>query len=204
MLNEKDSVIYWYDRARESGEVAVGFNAKDLEKQETQYEAKERFVMKYVNSDLTTLDYGCGIGRWAKYWAINRYMGVDVTRSLLNIAWDQNPNHYFFHIQRPYLEDYAVRLEGDTQQIFTSTVLQHCDDSLVKLIMESWMKWVPTVKTFAFYEINNGKTKTHVLGRPTFRYRQLLHASGFEVKSDSSSTHFVHGEAHTLSLIEVL
>jgi len=204
MLNEKDSVIYWYDRAREAGAAAVGFNAKDLEKQETQYEAKERFVMKYVNSDLTTLDYGCGIGRWAKYWAINRYMGVDVTRSLLNIAWDQNPNHYFFHIQRPYLEDYAVRLEGDTQQIFTSTVLQHCDDSLVKLIMESWMKWVPTVKTFAFYEINNGKTKTHVLGRPTFRYRQLLHASGFEVKSDSSSTHFVHGEAHTLSLIEVL
>ena len=162
--------------------------------------------MKYVNSDITTMDYGCGIGRWAKHWAINRYIGIDMTQALLDIAQSQNPSHFFIHIFKPYLEDgMGNEILGEAiHQIFTSTVLQHCDDFLVKKIMESWKKWVPAVKTFALYEINNGKTKPHVIGRPTFRYRQLLHASGFNVVSDSSATHIVHGEAHTLSLIEVI
>jgi hypothetical protein len=200
MLKESDAPEYWRKRAEESGKAAVGFMATNLSAQNEQYREKENFVLKNIHTSIYTVDYGCGVGRWAKHWSIDKYLGVDMTKSLLDIAQGENPSHSFSHLSSPFLTE---RLDN-VEQVFTSTVLQHCDDSLVLKIMESWAKFIPHLKSVCLYELGNNSKKHHVGGRSHWEYADMVKKAGIFSFLQYSASHCVHKELHTITRIQVM
>jgi len=196
MLSEKTAPSYWEERAKKFDKRAVGFDSRQLEEQEINYSLRRSFIFNHLNSSTPTLDYGCGVGRYAKYF--RNYMGCDLTKQLLDIAGKENPNTAFFHLKEPWINEDNALLASRTEQIFTATVLQHCDDELVAKIIKSFSHF-PLLHRLCFYEKNNGDVKPHVVSRNSKEYYDLVNCAGFFIKNSESYTHSIHGELHTLS-----
>lgn len=184
-ISEEKIQKYWDDRAEQQGANTVGFNG--AKNQDANYKIRKDFIFNHVPKDLSTIDYGCGIGRYAD--CFESYMGLDITQSLLNIAIKDNPGKYFKRIK---LYD---QLKEPFDLLFTATVLQHNSNYVVENIFKN----LPEFKVLAFYE-NDQVQSGSVKGRSALEYVHLA-ASRWSIKEHESYSHVIHGEKHTLTIL---
>ncbi len=196
MLEENQIKKYWHKRSEEQGEKTVGFNNDPITKQNYRYAKRMDFIFQHVPTNLKTLDYGCGIGRYAPKFPF--YIGMDITYNLVTIAKDNNPDKRFVVIPSPCIPD-DVSMKH-TELFFTATVLQHCSDEVVRNILSN----LPDVSMIALYENNHVKESKHVKGRTTREYWELLPKNlRKDIRRRESYSHVIHGERHTLSIFYV-
>lgn len=205
MLSETDAKKFWAERAHKHQAQAVGFDAgANAKKNDAEYEERFDFVFQHLlHASVPTLDYGCGVGRYAHHFP--NYLGLDATGELLTIAKGLNPSKNFQLIEGVYPSEEEicrVRAEFKPERIFTATVLQHCSDDLVVQVLRSLLP-IDTVVTFALYEKDNGDTKPHVISRRCSDYYDLLNRAGWFIKDYKTYSHKIHKEIHTLSVFSV-
>lgn len=196
ILTEQELKDYWKHRAQKNKERSVGFRNRPLDKQKLEYVEKKKFIFKYCPKSYITLDYGCGVGRYAGEFS--NYLGVDITKELLDIAKKQHPKKDFLLLQELCLPE---KLEFDFELFLTATVLQHNPDDVVKKIFESVAKLKPSNILFCLYE-NSQVVTHHVQARNSEDYVALV-SNYFEIKGYASYKHKVHNEEHILTLIRV-
>lgn len=190
---------YWESTIAVSGDLTVGYY-QNIDEQAAEYRIKTGFVLPKLNTELITVDFGCGTGNWSKFFVPNNYIGVDLTLGLLSVAEQNNTEYNYKLLSDPCFNE-AKHIPKNMEQFFTSTVLQHCDDKAVSCIFKNVAKRKKTGFKFCLYE-NLDVQKMHVRGRSTIDYVNLI-CKHFRILSVSSHTHVVHGEPHTLSIIEV-
>jgi len=197
-LNKQEVQKYWVDRSQQQGKKTVGFTGHDLNQQNREYDEKISFVLPWVDRELLTLDYGCGVGRWSGIF--DRYIGVDITQNLLNIAIKENPYKKYYYLPTPTLEDFTAVDLSQVKQFFASTVLQHCDDSLCDNIIQTFASHKPVSPIFILYETSIKEGAYHNKGRSTLEYANII-SKHFSVKQVESEEHLVHNQPHTVSKI---
>ena len=195
----KDKVEhYWAHRAAKHGARTVGYSNKDMGTQDARYLVKKEFVAPYIDRSLHTLDYGCGIGRWADQF--DNYVGVDITTALLELARKFSPEKTFLQLREPTLFGMEGRKElRNVEQFFSATVLQHCDDELLMEIFRSFHAIRNCFVSFVFYE-NSQVKAAHVNGRKPAQYLEML-GELFDVKAFGHESHKIHGEQHSITRI---
>lgn len=197
-LTMSDAKSYWKKRAEQKKQAAVGFISNTLEKQNEEYDEKTGFVIDFIkkisSTEMSTMDYGCGIGRYSQHFS--NYIGVDMTEDLVNIAVSNNPNKDFAVVNKAF----EIPEDIECERVFTATVLQHNDDDGVDTFIQNCKK-VKNLKEFIFYENSqvNGK---HMNARDQNRYKEMLEQH-FSVDLVGFQSHKVHGEIHTVSLYRI-
>ena len=193
MLKKNLVKDYWNKRSASQGKATVGYGGHNLKQQDLEYEQKIHFVSSNVAIDEgVTLDYGCGVGRFAKVF--KSYVGSDITENLLNIAKDEHPNLTFIRVESPFE---IPEIEFD--RFFTSTVLQHNDDDSIHQLFKELSK--TDVKEIVLYENTEAKAP-HCVGRTSKDYLDII-IKYLSVSLASSVSHTVHGQKHTLSVFKV-
>jgi hypothetical protein len=199
MLPAKDVKKYWKERAIKLQETAVGYGDQGKVNQDLFYKERTNFLFSYIKHPYLTMDYGCGIGRYAN--CFENYIGVDMTAELLVIAKKNNPDKMFYHLmEKPFINKHFMSPIG---RIFTATVLQHCNTDLCLKIMKGWNNFVPSVEEICMYENSMDFQKPHVTGRTSGNYIEMLSDVGYIIKYSESHTHTVKGEQHTLTIAKV-
>jgi len=193
-LSEKGVQSYWRDRANRDGIRATGHCAYTLDRQDERYKIGKEFIFTYCPKHLRTLDYGCGIGRYAKDFKY--YLGVDFTESLLAIARERYPEAKFLKLNSPFLD---CELNFDPELIFTSCVLQHNPDDVVLKIFESFAPIVKGDIMFGLYE-NTEIQSGHMRGRTGEEYVGMIETY-FKVLEWESHSHRM-SEEHAFTLIK--
>lgn len=165
------------------------------EEQDEEYAAKLNFIQEIIPTDTNTLDYGCGVGRYAPIFDPEKYLGVDITSSLLQHARKTHPDYRFVLLEDPWLP----HNEFEPELVFTATVLQHNDDAGVRRIIDSW----PATKIVALYEnTSNFPSRGHMAFRTPEDYQSLI-KERYTVHDTLLASHVVHNEEHTLMLFYV-
>jgi SAM-dependent methyltransferase len=192
----KDNIaMYWRRRAREQGLRTVGLGGASLEEQDGMYAVRRDFIFKHCPTDLETLDYGCGIGRYADMF--RDYEGQDITGELIDLAKQNHPDKKFVLVDDP-----SPQFENGPELFFTSTVLQHCDLTVVAEILHS-LKQSSTLKAVCLYEnAQRGLKKQHVIGRTFLEYAYYLD-DYLGIKEMVAASHVIHGERHDLLVAQV-
>ena len=200
-LSREKVQAYWDKRAAKQGARTVGFSHGNTGLQDKRFAIRYEFVRPFLSPYVKTVDYGCGIGRWLPQFGFD-YIGLDITKALLDIARERFPTFTFIHLQEPTLRGAGEKqaLLKDMEQFFTATVLQHCDDELVRDIFSSVAALKGGGIKFVFYE--NSQVKSgHVNGRKPEVYVELL-AEFYDVRDVQHATHKIHGEGHSVTWIE--
>lgn len=193
MLKYNKVQEYWNQRSAKQGKATVGFVSNTLQQQEEEYKVKKEFVSNYLLPfDGITLDYGCGVGRFAD--TFDNYIGAELTQDLYSIALKEHPDKAFIKLNYPFE---IPKISFD--QLFTSTVLQHNHDDSIDQFFKSLS--TTSVSRIVLYE-NDQVKAPHCVGRTTEEYKLLL-AKHFKVKTLKFISHRVHGEKHTLSIFSV-
>jgi SAM-dependent methyltransferase len=197
MLEEEKIVGYWENRAKAQGAGTVGFGNQPLAAQDLMYNERKRFILKTCPSDLKTLDYGCGIGRYADCFP--KYMGVDITDELLILAKKRNPGKKFVR-QKSSIPDFS---RINFELFFTSTVLQHCSEDVVLKILSAVAKRKDSGIHLCLYENSDERVNSaHVKGRSPEVYVAML-SKLFKIEEVRVDSHVVHGEKHSILLVRV-
>ena len=92
------------------------------------------------------------------------------------------------------------KLEFDFDQFFTSTVLQHNPDEVVRGILESVAKIKSKNIVFSFYE-NMQTNAKHIVARSSERYVELV-KEYFVVENYISYKHRIFNSEHALTIIK--
>ena len=191
----RDYVIqYWKNRASQQGKRTVGFNNIPIAEQDENYKIRTNFIISKLDTNLFTLDYGCGVGRYSKFFT--KYLGVDITRKLLDIAIEENPEYNYELLTNPDLSD--IDLSG-IEQFYTSTVLQHNTDESVKLILSGLSK-AKNLNSIVLYESSAYRVNvinSHMNFRTVEDYERLV-KEHFDVKGFKYFKHMIHGAEHAL------
>lgn len=169
-LTEEGVRTYWEKRAASDGVRATGHGSYTLDGQNERYKMQKKFVFAHCPRHLRTLDYGCGIGRFAEDF--EHYLGVDFTESLLVIARERCPKAKFLKLNSSFLD---CELDFDPELIFTSCVLQHNPDDVVLKIFESFVPIVKGDIMFGLYE-NTEIQSGHMRGRKAEDYVGMVSA----------------------------
>lgn len=77
------------------------------------------------NKDMVVLDFGCGIGRITKYYSkfVNKIIGVDITKGMLNVAREVNSAS---NIEYHLIDGIHIPLDNDSVDlIITVWTLQY-------------------------------------------------------------------------------
>lgn len=203
MYTQEEQKKYWYDRATKLGETAVGYGDQNIQVQNALYDKRKQFIFKYVSRLAATIDYGCGIGRYTPEF-LGNYVGLDMTKVLLDIAQHANPKNSFklIHGITPIEEDFLA-LGGKLDQFFTATVLQHCSDSVVSDILERLFNSGQRDFTFYLYENSMPFHKPRVQGRYPEKYHKFIREAGFSIIDWEFYSHDLKGEEHSLIRIRV-
>jgi len=143
---------------------------------------------------MKTLDYGCGIGRYAGEF--EHYLGVDFTDSLLDIARMRHPEADFLLLHSPYLD---CNLDFNPELIFTANVLQHNPDDVVLKIFESFIPIVKGGIMFGLYE-NAEAQSGHMRGRTGKKYVEMIEKYFRVYEWESAS--YIQDEKHAFTLIK--
>ena len=193
-LTEEGVRVYWEKRAKRDGVRATGHRSFTLQGQDERYKIRKQFIFAYCPRHLRTLDYGCGIGRYAKDF--EHYLGIDFTESLLAIARERCPTAKFLKLNSSSLD---CELGFNPELIFTSCVLQHNPDDVVLKIFESLVPIVKGNIIFGLYE-NTETQSGHMRGRTGKEYVEMI-SSYFKVNEWKSYSHRM-SEEHAFTLIE--
>jgi len=193
-LSEKGVQSYWKDRANRDGIRTTGHCNFTLAGQDERYKIQKKFVFVHCPRNLKTLDYGCGIGRFAEDF--EHYLGVDFTGSLLTIARERCPEAKFLKLNSSFLD---CELDFIPELIFTSCVLQHNPDDIVFKIFESFVPIVKGDITFGLYE-NTEIQSGHMRGRKAEDYVGMVSAY-FKIYEWESHSHRM-SEEHAFTLIK--
>jgi len=193
-LSEDGVRTYWKNRAKKDGIRATGRYSCTLAEQDKRYRVQKKFVFAYCPRHLRTLDYGCGIGRYAEDFEY--YLGVDFTESLLAIARERCPGAKFLKLNSSFLD---CELDFGPELIFTSCVLQHNQDDVVLKIFESFVPIVKGDIMFGLYE-NTEIQSGHMRGRTGEEYVGMISAY-FKVCEWETHSHRM-SEEHAFTLIK--
>jgi len=193
-LTEETVNAYWKIRSKSDGMRATGYSGSTLAEQDERYKIRKKFIFSSCPRHLKTLDYGCGIGRYAEDF--KSYFGVDFTASILTRARKRHPRAKFLKLNSPFLDR---KLNFKPELIFTSNVLQHNPDDVVLKIFESFVPIVKGDIIFGLYE-NIEAQSGHMRGRTGEEYAEMIREY-FKVYEWGSSTHRM-GEEHAFTLIK--
>lgn len=188
-LTEKGVQTYWEERAARDGVKATGHFGYSLSRQDERYRIRKKFIFAHCPRNLRTLDYGCGIGRYAEEFEY--YLGVDFTGSLLAIARERCPKARFLKLNSSFLD---CELGFGPELIFTSCVLQHNPDDVVLKIFESFANIINHDIIFGLYE-NIYVQSDHMRGRTPKEYVELV-GSYFKVQKWNGYIH--DGDNHKI------
>jgi len=197
MLKEDQVHKYWEQRAAKQGMRTVGFGGRSLDFQSRLHKQRMKFIFPRCSQSLRTLDFGCGTGNFAN--CFESYLGVDISETLLTFAKTAYPEKDFVLLEKPVPSEEAILLFRP-ELFFSTTVLQHNSDDLVRKIFKSIAK-IRQDMIFSIYE-NCQVIAKHVKGRESEEYLALLSES-FKVLSSCSFSHYVHGEKHALTIVRV-
>lgn len=203
-IEERDVTAYWAERSSKQGFLTCGFAGnKTNEAQEKEYADKIDFVSPHIVEGLSTIDYGCGVGRWSHLFNDDIYVGLDIEDSLLSIARKSHPTKKFLRLKTPSLseldENYLHAIKNSSQ-FLSVCVLQHCNDSLVLRIFKNLHDIKPNQMRFILYE-NIEVQANHVAGRNGQEYLELMTQAGYVGELEHYS-HVVHNEIHGVSIIK--
>ena len=200
-LSLSDTKTYWRRRAAEQGERTVGFGGRPLAEQERNYSERTGFIRERLSGDLRTLDFGCGIGRYARLFPCHAYLGVDICPELLDIAGRLSPDRTFILTEPGELPPEVSAFAP--QRFFTATVLQHNSDDGVLEILKSWRKVAEGRVEFFLYEnCHDAEDKAHIVFREPSRYAEMLEEVFGEIAVMSMDLMVVHKETHGLLIAE--
>jgi len=189
-MKADDIIKYWEERSKKQGERTVGYGGDTLQSQDTDYEEVFSFVMPNIDCSLPTLDYGCGIGRYTKFFDSKNYLGVDITKSLLDIARDRNPDYYYKLLSAPYMHDLSLGFQP--KNIITATVLQHNPDEVVSSIID-WFKMMSPEHIYLYENTANKSNSNHMCFRSIQEYKSIV-----DWDMAYAHSHIVRNEQHTL------
>lgn len=104
-------------------------------------------VSKYVNTrdDMTILDIGCGIGRWADYFSEQNvnYIGIDHSQSIVDIARTRFNNVNNFTFIRAATTSVPQIVENQTfDLVLIAGLLNYLNDSDVTTLLDDCSKIV--------------------------------------------------------------
>ena len=167
MLTKSKVKKYWRDRVDEHGGRAVGFDNLPMGVLEAEDRVRKEFIFTRCPKNLKTLDYGCGIGKYAEDF--ESYSGVDITWKLIEIARQEHLGKMFFVLDDIKLSETSMTFE----LFFTATVLQHNPDDVVLDIIESVKNARPSNLMFSLYEIADVQAP-HVRGRDAEAYVEMV------------------------------
>jgi len=110
-LTEEGVRTYWEKRAEKDGIRTTGHCNYTLAGQDERYKMQKKFVFTHCPRHLRTLDYGCGIGRFAEDF--EHYLGVDFTEFVPIVKGDilfglyENTEIQKGHMRGRKAEDYV-------------------------------------------------------------------------------------------------
>lgn len=154
----RDTKAYWNERVDKFGYDAVGSYGTRGKKQEAQYQNTIAFLSKYLPTDKTIFEYGCGVGRLCEMFDPALYIGMDISDKMIKVARQKHPA-------------YTFQMAGEkprTDITLTANVLQHNPDSFVK-------EFTPNSKELYAYElIGKSSPKDFLFPRSVKEYEELL------------------------------
>ena len=202
-IKESEVKEYWADRSEKQGLLTCGYGGnKSTTAQKLEYNEKIDFVAPHLKTDLPTIDYGCGVGRWSFLFPSKSYVGMDIEGNLLEIAKSRNPKKNYLLLESPSLtelEDNVVQEFQKASQFFSACVFQHCNDELVLKILKNLYDIKSEGIRFVLYE-NIEVKLDHVAGRRGQDYVKLFTKAGYKVDA-TLYAHKVHNEKHGLSVL---
>ena len=197
-LTKAEIPNYWTTRAQDYDRRRWwGPGAATPEEHIKQVADRAEFIFETCPRTLRTLDYGCGIGRYSKYFEADKYRGVDISGPYLEIARKDNPGREFVQIASPVWDEL---LDWDIEIFFTATVLQHCSDEVVDRLFANLAKKQPNRFALSLYEYANPAwTCRQTMGRTPAEYVKMV-GKHFHIVSSMSQDHMIHGTccAHTI------
>lgn len=197
-LTQAEIRNYWTRRAEVYAQrLWWGPGAATPEEHIAQVAERADFIFETCPRTLRTLDYGCGIGRYAKFFEKEKYLGVDISAPYLKMAREANPAYTFAQISSPLWEE---PVDWDIEVFFTATVLQHCSDDVVDGLMANLAKKQRKQFALSLYEYANPDwTVRQTMGRPPAEYVKMV-GRHFKIISSMNREHMIHGTccAHTI------
>ena len=191
----RDYVIqYWKSRASQQGKRTVGYNNIPIDEQDENYKIRTDFIISKIDTSLFTLDYGCGVGRYSRFFT--KYLGVDITKELLDIAIEENPGYSYELLISPDLSGVYL---SEVEQFYTSTVLQHNTNESIKLILSELSK-AENLKSIVMYESSAygvNVSNSHMNWRTVEDYEKIVREH-FDVLKFEYFKHMIHGSEHAL------
>jgi len=197
MHDQKHLAAYWTERGKTMKENAVGIAGTKAGIQDANYAIREAFIFESCPTGMTTLDYGCGIGRYAHRF--KHYVGVDITAPLLQIAKRRHPGKRFEQLADADPAHTFTKLHH-FKLFFTATVLQHCPEETVHKVFSALRQ--TDVTTLSLYENCSEARTGHVEGRPGSWYVDTL-KKYLPVASIKSRVHKVNKEPHEHLIIKL-
>lgn len=142
-INNQKTKIFWEDRANSNNitmaTVLLG-DDKTGKAQEDRNKKEASLLLSLLdNRNFKILDIGCGNGRWANnlYNKIDKYLGVDYTKSLINYASSKflDSNHITF-LHSSVLDLNVEEIGTDYDLIICTGVLMYINDLDLKKVFE--------------------------------------------------------------------
>jgi len=199
MLEEKEICKFWEKRATKYGLRTVGNTGESYKRYLKVCKKRRKLVFSHCSRSLRTLDFGCGLGSYAK--CFESYLGVDINRYVLSYARKFQPKKKFILLKQPFLSDKSNKaiFLFQPELFFTVTVLQHNSDALVKKILKGVAQISQNIM-FSLYE-NSEAPSFNLRARTPEDYVNLLSRS-FKILTFKSFSHYTYGEKHNLILVK--
>lgn len=197
MFKENQVCKYWRKRAAEHGAKAISFGNKPLDHQSRLHRKRANFIFRHCPCSLRTIDFGCGTGNFADRF--ESYLGMDINKKFLSFAKKRYPEKDFILLKKPIPLKEAVFL-FKPELFFSTTVLQHNPDSLIRKIFKSMAQYNQNM-IFCLYENSHVGEDYHIKGRTPKDYLMFLKES-YEILNAKSFSHYIHRQKHSIVIVK--
>lgn len=96
------------------------------------------------------LDFGCGAGYFSTLFDQNRYVGIDINKSFINLAKDKYKNYEFYNFKEKSL---LKKYKNKVNYILINNVIHHLNNKQIR-------------KNFLFLKKNSQKNTTLIIIEP--------------------------------------
>lgn len=143
-INENDTKEFWSNRGNQSinlTSVLLGADKENQEQTERNLNEKELLIsLLQGQKQLTILDIGCGIGRWADNLMdyIESYTGIDYSKGFIEYAQSRYKNSERINFYEMSLLDIAPQILSKKFNLIICTgVLMYVNDNDISRILNS-------------------------------------------------------------------